>query len=225
MRHVMNTTPDSQGVRDLLAAAFGATEYRPYRIGIASHTFADSWAHQNFVGAASEFNNIPGRPWLNIGHLDAGTDPDTVSTVWHDDRLVGDGRVNNNERFMGAARRLFEEYTGCTGGDGAAWDALKRELERLMSLSSGPRRSYYKNELSWLGDYDPQDWLDRAAAPQATPLAAMLGDLVWNAERPKEETEWYQFQMAAKAHKSLAVNKLRELFRQTGVELLSVFQV
>jgi hypothetical protein len=221
LRHVMNTTPGSPNVCDLLGAAFEASDCRLYRIGIATHAFADSWAHQNFVGGASEFNNIPGVPLLNIGHLDAGTDPDTLNTRWSDTRLV-DEQVENNWRFLDAARRLFQQYSNYLGNTGDSWIGLAGRLQRLMAQSRDQRRQFCDTELAWLGGYDPHRWLQEAAQDDPEPFAATLGKFMWKNGQPKEKTDWYQFQMAVKAHKDLAVGKLRQLYADTRVGALSV---
>lgn len=56
--HYLNTTPDSKNARKILKSAF--TSENIYRIGIASHAYADTWAHQNFVGYYDDFNAIKG---------------------------------------------------------------------------------------------------------------------------------------------------------------------
>lgn len=44
--HLFNTTPNSRFADDLMSEAFKAPEeVRLFRIGIATHAFADTWAH------------------------------------------------------------------------------------------------------------------------------------------------------------------------------------
>ncbi len=109
--HWLNTTPDSENANLILDAALAAGDL--YRIGIACHAYADTWAHQNFVGYASEFNAFAGGPLLtavmpNIGHADAVFCPDEASRRWDDPRLLH-GPIDNRARFLEAADRLFRK--------------------------------------------------------------------------------------------------------------------
>ena len=57
--HILNTTPNSNYAGELLEKAFRAEKHRLYRIGIATHAYADTRAHQNFVGWVDAFNYKP----------------------------------------------------------------------------------------------------------------------------------------------------------------------
>ncbi len=52
LKNPLNTTPGSQNANVVLDAALAADD--PYRLGIALHTFADTWSHQNFSGLREE---------------------------------------------------------------------------------------------------------------------------------------------------------------------------
>ena len=70
--HILNTTPNGGMAGEWLDEALKVTsETRLYRIGIATHAYADTWAHQNFVGWYDHFNNIALDPKPDIGHADA----------------------------------------------------------------------------------------------------------------------------------------------------------
>ena len=110
--HWLNTTPNSENSQRILQAAFDVGT--PYRIGIASHAYVDTWAHQNFVGVFDDFNSMEtmlGFVAPNIGHADAGFQPDEINLMWSDDRLVAH-RISNRDRFEAAARHLFTKYIG-----------------------------------------------------------------------------------------------------------------
>ncbi|HOE16503.1 MAG TPA: hypothetical protein PLX02_03430 [Syntrophorhabdaceae bacterium] len=110
--HLMNTIPDSINSRQLLQAALDSHD--PYRIGIATHMYADTFAHQNFVGFEESFNGMKGLfegivP--DIGHADAGHQPDKMSLSWEDRRLVqSHSKIDNRERFLEAARCIYQGY-------------------------------------------------------------------------------------------------------------------
>ena len=87
--HLLNTTPNSRNVSTLLQKAIKTASL--YRIGIALHTYADSFAHQNFVGYYDCFNAMKGllkRMVPDIGYADAGFNPDIPGKIWKDERLV-----------------------------------------------------------------------------------------------------------------------------------------
>ena len=77
--HPFNTTPDSGNARKMFEE--GMKSGSLYRIGIAAHVYADTWAHQNYCGSKDDFNAMDrfgGGLIPNIGHADATHDPDLV---------------------------------------------------------------------------------------------------------------------------------------------------
>lgn len=110
--HWLNTTPDSKNANNIIDSAFKSRNI--YRIGIATHSYVDTWAHQNFIGYYNEFNSMSGvlqRIAPNIGHADAMHNPDWPALVWEDKRLhQKNARIDNKERFMKAAGHLFAKF-------------------------------------------------------------------------------------------------------------------
>jgi hypothetical protein len=105
--HCLNTTPDSVNARLVMDAALHSDNL--YRIGIACHAYADTWAHQNFLGYKNQFNAMKGTLVMvipNIGHADALNKPDLIALKWNDERLVKNS-IDNNERFLKAAVCMF----------------------------------------------------------------------------------------------------------------------
>jgi hypothetical protein len=107
--HWLNTTPDSANARLIFDAALATGD--AYRIGIACHAYADTWAHQNFVGYSDAFNAMSGpvSRWIpNIGHADAQYKPDWPALVWRDERLLGPNQIRDNRLlFLDAAGALY----------------------------------------------------------------------------------------------------------------------
>lgn len=102
-----------------LALRHALQQNNHYQIGIASHAYADTWAHQNFTGIREGYNitssliralpeNIT-KYCKPIGHVDAMHKPDRIDCVWRDHRLKR-SVVHNNNRFINAARSLYIEY-------------------------------------------------------------------------------------------------------------------
>jgi hypothetical protein len=105
--HWLNTTPDSENANLILDRALASGNL--YRIGIACHGYADTWAHQNFVGYDSEFNSMTGplsAAIPNIGHAEASHAPDWPALVWADTRLIYEP-IDNKARFLAAAASMF----------------------------------------------------------------------------------------------------------------------
>lgn len=107
-KHCINTTPNSDKAQEMVHEALVSGNL--YRIGIAMHVYADTWAHQNFIGTQDTFNALD---WgkqkipLSLGHAEAGHDPDVPGRKWEDGRLAN-SRVDNTERFIDAAQHMLE---------------------------------------------------------------------------------------------------------------------
>ena len=104
----LNTTPNSPGVKKLLVNALETRNL--YRAGIALHTYADSWAHQNFSGKMEPWNRLePNSPIPPIGHAQALSKPDTLDLEWTDPRLRSPhDNISNYDRFLRAARQIYK---------------------------------------------------------------------------------------------------------------------
>ena len=105
-RHPGVCTANSSRAKEVLVSALRTRN--PYRIGIGLHVFADSWAHQNFVGARDRHNRRGG-PIPPVGHAQFGAEPDDFNAEWVDSRLEPPhDRVTNRHRFMDAARLIYK---------------------------------------------------------------------------------------------------------------------
>lgn len=130
------TRPDSPFARWLLrsAAADSNPRRRLCRIGIALHTYADTWAHQAFSGRESAAENALEDPdyfdgqWhregltdylieritalvaKDTGHANAGYLPDLSFLHWRYKNAQGElVERNNAELFLTAARTIYEQ--------------------------------------------------------------------------------------------------------------------
>lgn len=100
-------TPDSPLARSLLVSALKSGD--PYRAGIALHSYADTWAHQNFSGDSEPGNALDSEsPFPPAGHLQAFGAPDDPRRMWTDRRLLPEhAEISNSERFRKAAIMIF----------------------------------------------------------------------------------------------------------------------
>ena len=139
--HLLNTTPDSQNARNVLS--LGLKSANLYKIGLAVHAYADSFAHQNFVGYYDEFNLVEeiqqklslifNRSVYKIGHAAVGRRPDIPHALWRDPRLCKSNSLRDNKQiFLKAAGRIFEELKKYKFPAAAA-AAIKTEREELLS--------------------------------------------------------------------------------------------
>ncbi|RPJ06186.1 MAG: hypothetical protein EHM28_10570, partial [Spirochaetaceae bacterium] len=105
--NTLNCTAGGAFVRGLVRRAFDTKNL--YRMGIAIHTFADSWAHQNFTGGNDSWNTISqDSPIPKVGHADAISQPDIMTLKWIDPRLDGEGQyIDNLVRFLDAAANIY----------------------------------------------------------------------------------------------------------------------
>jgi hypothetical protein len=120
-----------------------------YRIGASAHSFADTWAHQNFVGKDDIYNVMPDASplgviedeisLLRIGHALAGHRPDIPGLIWTDGRLV-DSTIDNTQRFLDAARHLFAKLYAFKHPDAAETDLAPtlRSLSDDLAADIGP---------------------------------------------------------------------------------------
>ncbi|NLI91253.1 MAG: hypothetical protein GX434_03355 [Peptococcaceae bacterium] len=176
--HLLNTTPDSDNAKNILSSALRSGNV--YRMGIACHAYADTWAHQNFIGYYDVCNAMDGlmqKPKPNIGHADAGHSPDEVNHSWPDERLISTLTPrNNNEIFLSAAGRMFEELKrfccphcqqqsieqekALLLGDLKIIMGLVDPDERIQNYCEIAQREEYGGEK--LERYDNEKWIDEA---------------------------------------------------------------
>jgi hypothetical protein len=242
--HLLVTTPCNENAVAMIDEAFKAGEdTRLYRIGIATHSFADSWAHQNFVGWYDNYNNIGMDPKPDIGHANAEHHPDWVSHRWQDSRLV-DKDINNIHRFLSAAKELYRRYREYLKGQGrpkgASWKKVEKELVDIMGTTySGnlkkdedQRLEKYRKILDW-PDFKETYWFNKAIDTKVRglkdPHKGLLAEVrffkdeyTWKRDQDWKETDWYNFQRAVKAHERLGLKLLSPAFHKMGYDLAEV---
>ncbi|MFH2055958.1 MAG: DUF6765 family protein [bacterium] len=227
---LMNTTPNSKHANTILAAALKTKDL--YRIGIACHGYADTWAHQNFLGYKDGFNSMDGLLQLilpNIGHADAMHDPDKVAHTWDDGRLFGErSAINNNGRFLEAASEMFFRLRNCTSSSVNKQVAEKDcksligQLRTLMSLSreDSRKRAYCEAGLKTdfgkeaIPEYDWDEWFDQAIRgsyifERRSYIRRRKHVYNWAVDNHMD-THWFKFQEAVQAHQNQAWDILKE---------------
>jgi len=227
----LNTTPDSENARWAMTRALELGDL--FRIGIAAHVYADSWAHQNFTGYYSSFNAMKGtlaviNPF-HIGHAEAGKHPDLMTLRWTDERLArANEQVDNTQRFLEAARCLFslfarhrnpsmsqsvleEEAAGlvkdlseCIAGTDTSDDGKKKRLLRYLALAGTPAYGGQPFPL-----FHEDEWFRKAITDHDR----------WRDPNAYQQTEWYRFQEAVKGHQKEVGEYLLKKLSEQGIEL------
>ena len=228
--HWLNTTPNSENANHVIDNALKSKNI--YRTGIATHSYVDTWAHQNFIGYYNEFNSMSGvleKLAPNIGHADAGHNPDWPALVWKDKRLLDkNARIDNKERFMESAGKLFTKYRlyidkKCSV---KALNADRMQLIKGLRSAIGEVDQSNSNKMvrierymelsqKMLGyeipEYDEYAWFEDAINEKVRGLRDKsdsfltrwdpLTDIyTWRKPGKYKETNWYKFQEAVKSN-------------------------
>ena len=224
-------TPDAPLAKELLVAALGSGD--DFRIGIALHSYADTWAHQHFSGRIEEGNAVdPSSPLPPAGHLQALRAPDDAAGRWTDSRLLPEfSSVDNAARFREAARKIyrylrtclrlgFEEEELVVGELAAAWARYPGDMKaRIASFTvdldvpAYDKRWYLSRagiaderpEDLLASGYDKLDWLRGELARRSGTGTGARRALTRGRFRGSELHRWNE---AARAHRELAASLL-----------------
>lgn len=240
--HRLNTTPNGEIANELLDAAFkAAPDIRLYRLGIATHAFVDTWAHQNFVGWFDSFNSLDFDIKPAIGHAEAEHHPDWIAHKWQDNRLV-EPEIDNTNRFLSASRALFIRYCAFQASQGrkdrsSEWERLREDLRAIFGKKyTGNRRCYEEARLERFRDaidletFDDRDWFDEAIETEIhgledshqgvmAKLTLFEDKYFWREDVSREDTDWFKFQEAVKEHEALGLKLLKPLFQAMTIEI------
>lgn len=238
--HLLMTTPGSRNAENILYEAIKQEDL--YMIGIASHSFADTFCHQNFIGTFDEINAFKGVPHSlipNIGHADVGIKPDIPNLVWNDVRLIESHRlVDNNERILQAAKNLYSNYLLLTSFTNK-WNFIKEKLEEILAPAIQEneidqnenlkkiRIKKIKSLISRIDedtelDYDKNRWFKQCIKQDIK----LLDDTKYSFDPIKDKftfkdkyqfKHWYKFQESVKKYQKMAYNKLRPVLDQVEI--------
>lgn len=216
------TTPNSTLAKSILQYSLDKRDV--YLIGIASHAYMDTWAHQSFTGSNSELNSMPS--WNrkiipNIGHADAFDDPDSLDCNWIDLRNTHKGVIRNSDRFFEASVNLYSfYYTSITG------KILKDPTVHMLDLKKifrvyrskfrigrgrmvNKRRDLY-DQIAYsisgfnIPKYDECFWMKEALLP-INDSKISEGKYRWRDAINFTETDWWQFNEAAKHFQDVVI--------------------
>ncbi len=202
-KNPLSTTPNSERAQTILRRALKSDN--PYLIGIALHTYVDTWSHQYFSGMREEWNAV--FPWYqvfkslvpNVGHAEVGHLPDILSEVWTDYRLKP-SKVDNRIRAFEAVGEVFGRLRAKTG-KGPVWEDVEDDFEKIVytkDYDARIRKMSLFLENSGGGsipDYSKDAWIDAALSTREKDESEEREVVV----KPNfETTDWYHFHQAAK---------------------------
>ncbi len=163
-------TPGSPTAKGLLIAALRSRD--PYRIGIALHAYADTWAHANFSGTLDPKNAFADvDPVPPLGHAPALRRPDLLVEIWEDPRLLSPyRRAVNRDRFMAAARMIYKYLATYARRPFADVDRVEAELHALWGRAGEKGRAErFADYAIATGEkpYERDAWLREAGLAEA----------------------------------------------------------
>jgi|WetSurSiteA1Bulk_404760.scaffolds.fasta_scaffold01188_1 hypothetical protein len=181
-----------------------------YALGIALHTYADTWSHERFSAFHEDWNrvfkggifkNLP----PNVGHGEVYHQPDEISRSWTDKRF-GNIKIDNKERAIMASEEIFKLIKKGK----ANWEDVKADFEAIINAKDSDERiKSIKDKYPNIGSYDEDKWLnealtftrDESEVPEDDPISGHPKPI--RVRFPEisvkdPNAHWFNFQAAAK---------------------------
>ena len=241
-KNPLSCTPNSSRVKELLIRSLKTRNL--YRVGIGLHTYADSWAHQNFSGFSEAWNEVDqGSMIPSMGHAQVLGTPDIIAGFWTDPRLEpGLDKISNEQRFLEAARKIYKYLCTYNRQD---FDDHDFVIDRITRLLTGYGRSTTREERianyiieADIIQYNKFEWINSAVynidtSSEAADGFAAYDKLLWLKDAllykselskkplltPKEnfsDSHWYRWNEAAREHLKDAKDILKDLTNKGG---------
>lgn len=181
----------------------------PYRLGVALHTYADTFSHEKFSAFHEDWNRVHKDPLRNIppnvGHGEVLHQPDEISTKWVDERF-GTNDIDNRQRALTAAQNIFR----LINKGKAKWNDVKSDFERFMNAKdSNERVKLVKLKYSAIQNYNEDSWINEALKFTRDASEIPAYDPLTENPQPTRarfvdtsvkdpNADWFRFQNAAK---------------------------
>lgn len=120
--------------------------------------------------------------------------PDEISTTWNDYRFDKPYRKRNNQEIaIKACKSIFQELRTARKGD-IYWTHVEKNFRRIVNSEDYDDRTNKVKEYVNKPDlsYKKDEWVDEAVKDRKR--------VNLEASANFENTHWYKFQLAAKAH-------------------------
>jgi hypothetical protein len=153
------------------------------KLGIALHTYADTWSHAGFSGRHSSLENdikrIQTRRGIkyqganpleftisyaapDVGHAEAGTLPDETDVDWKAkySNKKGSLQRTNAESFLTAAKEIYVRLSSVAEGVPVDWGSLSDKISRCLEYNGGWENKFKDIHFN----YSRFSWRDYALA-------------------------------------------------------------
>jgi len=199
-------------------------------LGIALHSYADTWAHQSFSGRRSSADNdlidlkVDGvKPPIDeimklgalvpIGHLDAGNYPDRPDNAVEFEFKRGENlKRSNTDAFLEAAEKILSALAPLNGKDPAIeWGKIGATLKDCLAEESDAKdrvkliENEFKKEFPELTmDYDKGRW--EREAVKMKPAVDFKYSITFLPTG--QSNKWFDFHVAALAQRTFVRGKI-----------------
>ncbi len=196
-------------------------------IGVALHSYADTWSHQCFSGRHNpEWNDIEHISILKegemhplgileqaelnalpaVGHGEAMNLPDLSHLTWQyeEDRTGAPHPRNNTDLFLQAAENIHGKLSQANGNGGKPWLEFSGRVRRCLEF---PTESLEEKFLKWQEvfpevrlEYDPNQWRQQALSGHGHDWdhLADADDFGRLSFKATGELRWFLFHLAAR---------------------------
>lgn len=225
--HLLNTIPNNKKARLCLTDALGSRDL--YRTGIAAHVYADTFAHQNFIGCDDDFNDIQGIIETiipSIGHADAGVKPDVPTKLWKDSRLIlKNENIDNKIRFVEAAGCLYDVFRDHLGTKNIK-EKIVRQIDEAIGNYNSTKRERISRYKKLIGpgfiEYRKKAWFNQAVHFEIRYIDEGPGyeqrrEIIYHWKKNYRLSHWYRFQEAVKAHQQFAMHFIGPILDRVGL--------
>jgi hypothetical protein len=192
----------------------------PYRMGVALHSYADTWSHERFSAFREDWNKVSRSIFSsippNIGHAEVFTKPDEISLVWEDKRFKE--KIDNRERALKAAEQIFNFLNK----EKTKWNDVRSDFEIFVDAKDLKERTkLIKDKYPEMKDYDEDKWLNEALS-FSRDASEIQFDTITGKAKPARvrfadiavkdiNSHWFRFQEAAKKQLSTVLS-MTQLF-------------
>jgi len=199
------------------------------KIGIALHSYADTYSHQGFSGIENSDDNDIGNIKVNgnrinllktlglnilpdIGHLEAWHYPDNSHIKWSyeyaNEALHKNDKINrdNCEIFLRGFKKIYKllsEIKGIYSEDN--WNALRPELEKCLKTKDGKRAVYSKQFPDISFNYDKDKWFNEALS--IVPVTANE-DFYNRKYKCLKDMKWFYFHYEAYEQRKFIIGEI-----------------
>ncbi|MFH1050400.1 MAG: DUF6765 family protein [bacterium] len=209
------------------------------KLGIALHSYADTWAHQNFSGRRSSKDNDIEKVRLikngketkldllnritgiipDIGHSEAFNYPDESHLKWNYIKDFTGEKIkrDNTEIFLQASEAIYTLLVNFNDLP-SQWNTLKVNLEKCYKL---PHRNYEDNKRKYDTvfpeikknhfKYHEDEWRQEALSGGSIEFSNFSkGDYIKQVYTCKDDLKWFYFHWEAFNQRKFIVNSIKK---------------